>query len=125
MANGKTYMWRVRAIQGADTTEWSETWSFTIEPIQGIEDQLNENRMSLYPNPSSGNVYLEYNATEDAEIEVMITDLSGQALIRKELYFNKGKSSHALDLSTLPNGVYILRYINGDKTFARKITLNK
>jgi hypothetical protein len=125
MANGKTYMWRVRAIKGADTTEWSPTWSFTIEPVQGIGDLSDEHSINIFPNPSNGTVFIEYDAKVDGALKVMVTDLAGQTLLQQELMFNKGKSSQSIDLSTLPNGIYIIRYSKGDRSFARKITLTR
>jgi len=125
MVNGTTYQWHVRSIHGADTTEWSEPWSFTIEPVQGLNEVLDDNMLNLYPNPSNGNIYIEYETMEATEMKVYVVDLVGQTMIQQELFFNKGKTAHSLDLSTLPNGIYIVRYTNGDQSYSRKITLNK
>ncbi len=125
MVNGTTYQWHVRSIQGADTTEWSEPWSFTIEPVQGLNEVPDDNMVNLYPNPSNGNIYIEYETMEATEMKVYVVDLVGQTMIQQELFFNKGKTAHSLDLSTLPNGIYIVRYTNGDQSYSRKITLNK
>ena len=113
------------AIHGIDTTEWSSIWTFTIEPVQGLNDMLDEAKIKVYPNPSNGNVYLEYEAKEATTMKVYVMDLIGQVMQQQELFFNKGKSTQAIDLGNLPNGIYLVRYSSGDRSFTRKITLNK
>ncbi|MBO4382407.1 MAG: T9SS type A sorting domain-containing protein, partial [Bacteroidales bacterium] len=57
----------------------------------------------VYPNPTRGNVFIQH---ENAIIErVVITDLSGRtvAIIPVNDYIG------TLDLSSLPNGLYLLR----------------
>ena len=125
MINNKTYFWHVRSINGVDTTTWSDAWSFTIEPVQGIGDLIDDTKVNVYPNPSTGNVFIEYETQEATMLNVYVMDLVGQTMIQKELFFDKGKSSYALNLGSLPNGIYIIRYQNGKDTYARKITLNK
>ncbi|MEA3477474.1 MAG: T9SS type A sorting domain-containing protein [Bacteroidota bacterium] len=125
MINNMTYFWHVRSINGVDTTAWSDTWSFTIEPVQGIGDLIDDTKVNVYPNPSTGNVFIEYQTQEATMLNVYVMDLVGQTMMQKELFFDKGKSSHALNLGSLPNGIYIIRYQNGKDTYARKITLNK
>ena len=50
----------------------------------------------MYPNPTTGNIYLSTNAN------IVLTDLSGKQLLEQ-------KNTNQLDISALPSGMYFLR----------------
>ena len=124
MVHGTNYQWHVRAIQGADTTEWSEAWNFTIEEVQGLGEMIDDTKVILYPNPSTGTVNIEYETQKATSMKISVLDLVGKVLLQEDLYFEQGRTTHSMDLSSLPNGIYIVRYTNGDQSFTRKITLH-
>ncbi len=70
------------------------------------EDQLNE--LKLYPNPSSGVVYLSIDVPYK-EIELKLYDLEGRCLLT-------AKNQTQLDLTSLPIGMYTIR-VRGDQLY--------
>ncbi|MBE9492005.1 MAG: T9SS type A sorting domain-containing protein [Bacteroidetes bacterium] len=125
LASGKTYYWQLRAFSGIDTTAWNTAWSFTVEGPQEINELINESLVSLYPNPSNGQLYIEYETGSASLMKIYVMDLVGQILIEKELYFDKGKSSHVIDLTNFANGIYIIRFQSGNQSFSNKISIYK
>jgi len=73
---------------------------------------MKEGVVALYPNPSpNGRVVLEKRA-ETAKLLVEVLTLSGRLMRRLELV-NEGKQE--LDFSWLPQGIYLLRLIDGEQ----------
>lgn len=67
----------------------------------------------VYPNPTSGILNIKYDAEKLDKIEVV--DLSGRLLIVKNNFTGK-----TLDVSTLLEGMYLLKLTNGNETVTLK-----
>ena len=74
-------------------------------------------RLSLYPNPSKGNLILDVELTGTAEVQV--TNLVGQAMYTVEV----SGTRPTLDLSHLPNGLYALHLNDGKTLWTGKVLL--
>jgi hypothetical protein len=70
-------------------------------------NELEENNISIFPNPSKGTFNLEVNNfTEQKSIE--ITDIHGREVLSK-LNVIQGKGIYQVDLDTQSNGIYFVR----------------
>ncbi|BDD02654.1 M43 family zinc metalloprotease [Aureibacter tunicatorum] len=87
-----------------------EDYALEIRRITGIGD---EHAPVLYPNPSDGNISLGKRYEE-----VQVFSLQGLGL-------SKHFDVDAIDLSSLKNGIYILRMINGTRKENVKIVIAK
>jgi subtilisin-like proprotein convertase family protein len=68
-------------------------------------------QVKVFPNPASGQAYIQVELAHRASLELELLDLSGRRLIRQPA--SKGKSHQfQLDLSGLKSGEYILRLKN-------------
>ncbi len=88
--------------------------------INSVED-YNSAEMTVYPNPSNGNVHFDVNALGMANYKVF--DLSGRCV--KEGYTVLTATSQALDLSSLDNGTYILNLYTSSNSYTSKIIIKK
>ncbi len=123
---GTTYYWRCRAMKSIDSTTWSEIWSFTtIEEIGIGETAFNASNINIYPNPSTGKLYIDISSEETSEVNIYIMDLLGQIQIEETMIFGQGNSSKTFDLSKLANGLYIVKLQNGEQSYSYKITVFK
>ncbi len=73
-------------------------------PVLDVQTIENEALVSIFPNPTSGEIWLE---TEFARARVF--DLAGQLVLEKT-----GVGEHAVDVSGLPGGVYFLEIFSGN-----------
>lgn len=93
-----------------------------FEPVvaAGIEENLLQNDVTIYPNPSSGIVQIYSDKTQIKNIEV--SNILGEILYSTQA--NSGKTS--IDLSMQQNGVYIIKLtlLNGTTT-TEKLILNR
>lgn len=92
--------------------------------IQGINESITY--ISLNPNPSKGNVFLEYTLNETASIEIRITDISGKMIFTRNLgEINKGRHTEQLDLGFLAAGTYFYVLSVNQSTFTNRIIISK
>ncbi|MEZ4721478.1 MAG: M43 family zinc metalloprotease [Flavobacteriales bacterium] len=99
-----TYYWRVRYVQSGNTSDWSETWNFTIsETGVGIEEsaQVIKNEIRMFPNPATDMVTI---TSTNRISEVTIYDFTGRLMTQQR----PTNSSLALSTQDLASGVYIV-----------------
>lgn len=73
------------------------------------------NGIQLYPNPSTGIVYISLAGKDEQIVQVTISDITGSPVFRQNGHKTK------LDLSGLVNGVYYFSIITGKTTYSGKL----
>jgi hypothetical protein len=79
--------------------------------------QNSDNGWSIYPNPSSGVFHLASNKT-DPFTNLEVFDITGN-----RVYY--GEQASDIDLSGLPDGVYMIRGNKGGQAFSRRIAVER
>lgn len=92
-----------------------EHYQSTIERVVWNDDG-DENK--LYPNPSSGIIYLHLNEEFDGDCQLQILNSEGKCL--KEMQWNSDKNE-AIDLSNYPMGTYWIRVLSGEHYWIEKV----
>ena len=105
-------------------------WVYKAEGFVGIEEtkeDINNNMLSLYPNPFRGSVNLSLNISRNQEVKVSIFDLSGQ-LVKKIFDGKTNTAPFRLtwdgrnDLGNqVVSGVYLVRIENGNNRTFKKV----
>ena len=125
----KEYFWRVRAMTTKsltpDTSDWSEVYKFTTEGGIGINEDLFNASLDIYPNPSQGEVFVKLDNKLVSEIELNIMDLVGKSYINRTLDFSGGVKEQKIDVSFLSNGIYIIMLNTGEATKTQKLIIDK
>ena len=126
LQNNEDYFWRVRGVViNPDTSGWSEVWSFTTEELQGIGDEQGfAENISVYPNPSNGEVTIEFSGN-NTEMHLLVMDLVGKVFVDKKLSFSSVQSKQRIDLQKLPEGIYLIKLNKGDDVITRKLVIDK
>jgi lysyl endopeptidase len=75
--------------------------------------------VNLYPNPTSGNVYIDLSQTGMSNYEIGVYDLSGKLLISDKFAH---VDQYELDLSSMAAGLYQIRLVSGDAMMVSKIS---
>jgi hypothetical protein len=82
--------------------------------------------VSVHPNPSSGQFNVQYYADQKSRISLNVTDIKGALVYEKVMQIESGEINIPLNLSDLPEGVYILRLDeSGKKQFVSKLFKQK
>lgn len=85
-------------------------------------DNINlENNISIYPNPSKGNIIIESNKEILSDFSIEITNITGQ-----RIYFKIFSSKHTIeqiDLTGFSKGIYTVKLISMNSTKTTKLIL--
>ena len=119
------YFWRVRAVNGLDSSGWSPVWSFTTLPPVGIEEPGLAGKVNIYPNPVKDNLYVQLADKKVLSISLSITDLLGKTVISKDIRLEYLNDVEKIDVSTLKDGIYMVRISDGENIYTRKILINR
>ncbi|MBA2407336.1 MAG: T9SS type A sorting domain-containing protein, partial [Chitinophagales bacterium] len=67
------------------------------------------NELSVFPNPASDHLILEFKTPMSEPFQVMLTDAVGKLVLVKNYNFTDGQSQLLIDVSYLPAGFYSLK----------------
>ncbi|MBI9038387.1 MAG: T9SS type A sorting domain-containing protein, partial [Bacteroidales bacterium] len=118
--------WRLRAWVDADSSQWSDVWSFTTEPGVGIgtiDALLAE--INIFPNPSYGKIFLTTECNENSTVQLIVMDLLGQVVMEKELSFVTGFNSKEIIIDDISKGIYIIKIQKDEGSISQKIIIDK
>ncbi len=119
------YYWKVRAINGLDTSGWSSVWSFRTAPPVGIDEPGLSGKVNIYPNPAEKTVFIQLKDKLDLSLRTTITDLVGKKVYEKDFLVGVGNKILSLDVASLQNGIYILRLTDGENSFTKKLIIKR
>lgn len=86
--------------------------------ISSLPALLSNTAFRLYPNPTTGSLFLEAPESLTADFELI--DLLGRSRIRKEIEGNE-----RIDLSDLPGGIYVAVISRGEQRWSQRIHLHR
>ncbi|WP_299678051.1 T9SS type A sorting domain-containing protein [uncultured Dokdonia sp.] len=90
------------------------------EVLNADEESFRESVITLYPNPSQGQVTLSYTGSSTLE-NAIITDVNGKIIKRIDLTnFNQTQTIH---LENLARGMYFMQIISQGNTVTKKLIL--
>jgi hypothetical protein len=77
----------------------------TEDEMQIIASNL---RVTVYPNPTTGNINIEFSTLAKGNATVTVMDVAGRTVISQNITTVEGANNTQLDLSTVVKGVYML-----------------
>lgn len=116
-----TYTGYTHSTISQDSLMFLRTQLFFNQHICNVTTGLNNSstekqNIYVFPNPSSG--FIQPNLNQVVESEIF--NYSGQLLLSKSTFPNE-----KIDISGLPNGIYVIRLKAGNEVFNRKILITK
>ena len=91
-------------------------------PTSVVNKITNDINMSIYPNPVSSTCILSYQLTKDQMVKIDLYSVTGQIIeIMKFQKTTAGTHQYQIDLSSLPNGYYLLKLQVGNEVVTRKV----
>ncbi len=80
------------------------------------EENLNVDiaSLSVYPNPTHGQVSIEFNSDQSAEYMIKIINISGQVIVAENFHATEGINKTDIDLTMFSKGLYFLNIIGND-----------
>lgn len=84
-----------------------------------------ENMVMVYPNPNCGLFSVKMNGLNDGNLSIEVYNIYGQLLQNVQGSVQSKNMEQAIDLSSLPNGVYMLKVGNNTNTVIKKVSVQK
>jgi photosystem II stability/assembly factor-like uncharacterized protein len=112
-------------------TLWAATygrglWSTIMQFSSGNEDkQIVDGHLKVYPNPGIGDLQMEYNLKQKAEIIISIIDIQGKTLSVNTLgHQNSGAHVYKLPTENLKDGLYFVKLSAGNDQSVIKVMVS-
>lgn len=101
----------------------NEGWSlnYTVDGV-GVGETSFED-LSIYPNPTTGVLNVNFNAEKQGDIQVKLVNISGQVIFNEVMTTANGQYNNSFDISDQAKGVYLLSIISEKEKIDRKIVL--
>ncbi|HEX8528556.1 MAG TPA: RICIN domain-containing protein [Cytophagales bacterium] len=124
----------VRILQftytGASNQKWklqSVTSSAREAAAETAEEQLEEATadLTLFPNPAQDVVQVTYKAKADGPGSVEVSDATSQRKLSRTVELHAGDNVVDLDVTSLPTGIYFLRFSAEGKEVTKKLVVAK
>jgi len=102
--------------------------SNAVPPVVSIEtissDDLSNN-LSIYPNPvSNGIVEMIFNLKEASPVTIFVVDINGKIVLTRNLSSLKS-GQFQMDVSSIPNGLYMLKFQTNNGAAHKKLMIAK
>lgn len=97
---------------------------FTVGLTSGIDDYIftSTNTLNVYPNPSTGHVYVNIDLNKRDDGEVTISDVLGKTVYNYPFH-SQTADSFEVDLSAFNKGVYFVTLKTSDGTLTKKLMI--
>ena len=86
-------------------------------------DDSNISSLNIYPNPSRGKLYIEFDIFENDDFKISIIDAVGNAILIEEKQSYNGDYFKVFQLNNYKKGIYIIRVENSKSIITRRIVL--
>jgi PKD repeat protein len=80
-------------------------------------------QMTLYPNPSDGNITISFEVNKGQDAQVSVFNLLGEEVLEQDLGTVNGQVISQVDLTAMPKGVYLLRLVIGDDSMTKQVVV--
>lgn len=107
---------KVKAINTCGTS-LNKTLAVAFVCREDITTLKKEINFSLFPNPASTEIKLNFYSTTTDDYHIRVTDILGKTIITKSLISVTGENEITIALETLSKGIYALELKN--KSFTR------
>lgn len=115
-SNNKIYFGGGTGSVGGLVKLMSDLWEYNIaDPLSNNTSEMNQSKVSIYPNPTNNKITISNNCVWDTETKVSIYNAKGELIIYNKYQF---QGSVEMDVSTLSKGIYLVKMQteNGNET---------
>lgn len=88
----------------------------------GIDESISADNISLYPNPSTGDLFMTVNIPGVSSSDIVIYNAIGEAVLEKRVTVS---DEIKVDMNSHPNGMYLVKLKTIEGTVTKKIIINR
>ena len=116
-----TYTVILTATNDCSSTDYEMEVSSRPNSVMDLEFT---NKISVYPNPTSGVFRVEIEQAEVGDLQIQILDLQGKVVYTRDVDSFQGDGNKIIDISQLSTGMYLVRISLNDSIALFKIEKN-
>lgn len=101
---------------------YGETEDYTVNIIQGGSvgmDEINADNISIYPNPTSGEIFVDLGNIDNTFNQIQLLDLTGRVISTYST--DKDIKLYTLSIGSLSNGIYTVKIVGKEGSITKKI----
>lgn len=118
----ETYFWRVRAIQGLDTTTWCSAWKFTTQDETSVEEHSG-NEFKIYPNPANDKFQVLFDAGNNRNATLEVYNMIGSKVYQKSFVISPGQNNEIVNISEIKAGMYFIKLQLNDQAYTKRLII--
>jgi hypothetical protein len=109
---------------GNNRSEYSDVINFSVDNLRGATTtSVVSNSYKVYPNPTSGDLTIDFEASEAGPMSVVITDVTGRIVLSQNYEVAAGINNIPVSLSGNTTGVYLMEIKQGTQKQTVKVIL--
>lgn len=93
--------------------------------VTSLDERLNTISLTVYPNPSTGIITINWRNEVASDIRISVFDQLGNLLHHESVQNTGGNMEKALNLSNFPNGLYHFVLESGNEKTVKKVVLSR
>ena len=114
---------RMRVNFVSDNWDQGEGFAMEYYALAAVEDYNGLEDLTIYPNPASDFVTIDFSVPQAMELNVQLTDLTGKVLKHSRYGADQGANQLRFDLPGVAKGLYLLEINTPDGKSVRKVTV--
>ena len=91
----------------------------------GISDAAPVTELSVYPNPASEKLHVEFQMASTDDLKIRLVNITGQTVLSEEYPQFTGNFQEELSIGSLPSGIYFLEINSTTGSANKKIFINR
>jgi hypothetical protein len=92
-----------------------------ISTAGNVDEAANLMQFNLWPNPASDAITIRFESLLEQAVQVSLVNFTGQTLLQEDIIAAKGITNHQVDLSTIPEGGYMVQLRSGKEFYTKVI----
>lgn len=117
---GPTYYGNKTALKVTSIAETTTTYS---APLTVSENNLNDSKIKIIPNPASDLIAIQMNGLTEDNLTIELFDVSGKLV--KSTKLNAGQSIAYFDVQDIYDGTYFIRIADGKNSVSKSVIIKK
>lgn len=114
---------KIRVKPCAKNMDISPEEFFDKESSDNEEDEISG--LFIYPNPASGEIFIRVNEdAQEGNISIELSDILSKVVLKLNVN-PKENPPVTVNISDLPPGIYIIRWINHEEYFTKKLVIQR
>lgn len=112
---------KMRIVFISDNWDQKDGFKFEYYAISNVDDLDGMENISVYPNPVSNNLSVDFSMTDASTVNFRLMDATGKLVAADNMQASCGNNKFSMNVSRLPKGFYMLEISSPKGKTVRKV----